>query len=75
MILSVTIFPAMLFFAVLNRILYRHVSLAEEVARPPNPLLDDDGHTDEGPIAAARKARMADRNARRGRRRLEDIRR
>ena len=60
-ILAVSIFPVMILFATVNRIMYRHVSLAEEVARPPNPLVDEDGHMDEGPVAAARKARMADR--------------
>ena len=60
-ILAVSIFPVMILFATVNRILYRHVSLAEEVARPPNPLVDEDGHMDEGPVAAARKARMADK--------------
>jgi hypothetical protein len=60
-ILAVSIFPVMILFATVNRIMYRHVSLAEEVARPPNPLVDEDGHMDEGPVAAARKARMSDR--------------
>ena len=60
-ILAVSIFPVMILFATVNRIMYRHVSLAEEVARPPNPLVDEDGHMDEGPVAAARKARMSDK--------------